>query len=371
MDKKILLYILLGVVAFLSDFTYEGARSISGYYLGYLGAPLIIAAAASIGELVSYIARFISGFMTYRIRKVSTYWLFLYIGYALNLLSVPLMGIVDEWTFLYMLIIIERFGKGLRGPVKDVLVGETGSELGYGYAYSIHEFLDQVGGVLGPLYISISVSIIGIRNTFITLIIPAISALAVLGSMYIIESRPITIAGPLESGRAGIRNLASFLSASMLTSMIAIHWIHGSYRFQDLSPSFIGLIYMVIMFIDGLGALILGSLYRYSRYVLLLTPISFAASSIAITWLDDLYLYAVFYGVALGGLESIFKAYIAENISVEYRGLLFSLFYIVVGAGLTIGNIMYAVASGPSTVLYTFLVMAVANITIIRSIHRK
>src|SRR5581483_1333915 len=80
--------ILLGIVSLLADVTYEGARSILGPYLAILGASgAIVGLVSGGGELVCYGLRLWSGRLADRTRRYGTLTL---IGYAVNLLAVPL-----------------------------------------------------------------------------------------------------------------------------------------------------------------------------------------------------------------------------------------------------------------------------------------
>ena len=54
--------LLIGTVSLFADFTYEGARSIAGPYLAYLGAgALVVSVIAGFGELSRYGLRLLSG----------------------------------------------------------------------------------------------------------------------------------------------------------------------------------------------------------------------------------------------------------------------------------------------------------------------
>ena len=64
--------ILLGFVSLLADITYEGARSITGPFLGILGASgAVVGTVAGFGEFVGYSVRLFSGFLT---DKTKAYW---------------------------------------------------------------------------------------------------------------------------------------------------------------------------------------------------------------------------------------------------------------------------------------------------------
>lgn len=54
--------VLVGIVSLFADMTYEGARGITGPYLGALGASAtIVGIVSGLGELVGYAARLLSG----------------------------------------------------------------------------------------------------------------------------------------------------------------------------------------------------------------------------------------------------------------------------------------------------------------------
>jgi hypothetical protein len=86
--------ILLGVVSLFADATYEGARSIAGPYLAVLGASAaIVGIVLGLGELVGYGLRSLFGYISDRTGK---YWTMTILGYALNLLAVPLLALAGR-----------------------------------------------------------------------------------------------------------------------------------------------------------------------------------------------------------------------------------------------------------------------------------
>ncbi|HEY5260429.1 MAG TPA: MFS transporter, partial [Rhabdochlamydiaceae bacterium] len=73
----------MGIVSLLADVTYEGARSINGPFLAILGASgTAVGVIVGLGELIGYGIRAVSGYAADRIRA---YWLFTFVGYAINL----------------------------------------------------------------------------------------------------------------------------------------------------------------------------------------------------------------------------------------------------------------------------------------------
>ena len=47
--------------------------------------------------------------------------------------------------------IAERTGRAIRRPSVHAMLAHAGSRLGTGFAFGLHEFLDQTGATIGPL----------------------------------------------------------------------------------------------------------------------------------------------------------------------------------------------------------------------------
>ncbi len=120
--------VLLGFVSLCADATYEGARSLTGAYLGVLGASgTTVGWVAGLGELVSYSLRLFIGFLRDRTRR---YWGITTFGYVFNTVVVPLMAFAGRWEVLAGLIIAERTGKAIRTPPRDVLLSHAAMRAG-------------------------------------------------------------------------------------------------------------------------------------------------------------------------------------------------------------------------------------------------
>src|SRR5271155_543350 len=82
--------VLMGIVSMFADMTYEGARSITGPYLGTLGASAaVVGFVAGFGEFLGYGLRLFSGYLSDRTGR---YWPIAIIGYVINLAAVPLLA---------------------------------------------------------------------------------------------------------------------------------------------------------------------------------------------------------------------------------------------------------------------------------------
>jgi len=170
--------ILLGIVSLFGDITYEGARSVSGPYLAVLGANAgIVGLVAGLGEFIGYGLRLLSGYLADRTRG---YWLFTIVGYGM-LLCIPLIAFAGYWQLAAIFLILERMGKAIRTPSRDAILSHATKEVGRGWGFGIHEALDQVGAIIGPLMFSVVFFFRGdYRQGFTILWIPVVLTLAVL-----------------------------------------------------------------------------------------------------------------------------------------------------------------------------------------------
>ena len=94
--------------------------------------------------------RMVSGIFSDRTRQ---YWLITFIGYLLTLVAIPLLAFAHRWEWAAALLVLERIGKGLRSPPRDALLSFATRETGRGWGFAIHEAMDQIGAVTGPLLV--------------------------------------------------------------------------------------------------------------------------------------------------------------------------------------------------------------------------
>jgi hypothetical protein len=141
--------LLIGIVSIFADMTYEGSRSITGPYLAVLGATgTIVGFVGGFGELLGYGLRIVSGRLSDRTGR---YWPITFLGYVIQMASVPALALAGRWEVAAVLIIVERIGKAMRNPPRDVILSHAGSQIGQGWAFGVHEALDQLGALIGPL----------------------------------------------------------------------------------------------------------------------------------------------------------------------------------------------------------------------------
>lgn len=101
----------------------------------------------------------------------------------MNLLAVPFLALAGRWETAAFLVVAERVGKAVRTPPRDVMLSYAAHQTGRGFGFGLHEALDQVGAVVGPLVVASALaSGGGYRTGFGVLLIPALVALAILAA---------------------------------------------------------------------------------------------------------------------------------------------------------------------------------------------
>ena len=182
--------LLVGVMSFFADFTYEGSRSIIGQYLGILGAgALAIAVVTGFGEFLGYALRLFSGRGADRTGR---YWPITISGYVLQMSVVPLLALAGSWQLAAILIILERVGRAIRNPPRDAMLSHAANEIGYGWGFGLHEALDQFGALFGPLAVALVLSLSqhDYKLTFAALALPALVMWALLAAARLRYPRP-------------------------------------------------------------------------------------------------------------------------------------------------------------------------------------
>lgn len=325
--------ILLGVVSLFSDVTYESARSLNGPYLAMLGASATaVGIISGLGELIGYGLRLASGFLVDRTRR---YWLITIAGYSVNLLVVPFMALAGRWEFAASLIILERLGKSIRTPARDVMLSHAGSSIGAGWAFGLHEAMDQIGATAGPLIVSAVLYFKSdYRLAYAFLAIPAVLALSSLLIARVSFPEPSGLSAPSRKiEAAGLKKgFWLYMAAVALIAagyadfpLIAFHFRQAAVADEQLIPLF----YAAAMLSDAAAALLLGKLFdRFGLFTVMvgvIFSIAFPPLVFLGGWKAGL-LGMVFWGIGMAMQESVLRAAISTMIPLEKRGSAFGIF---------------------------------------------
>ncbi len=350
--RALIFVVLIGVVSLFADMTYEGSRSIWGPFLGTLGATgAIVGLVAGGGELLGYLLRLFTGVLA---DKTQRYWTITIVGYAINLLAVPALALAGNWPVAAGLVILERSGKALRTPARDAMLSYAAKDMGgAGWAFGLHEALDSIGAVLGPLIAALVLYLHGgYRHAFAWLLLPALAALATLAIARAkypqpqeLDARP---APELDDARA-LRDLKIFLAATALIAagfsdfaLIAFHFARDQVVANDVVPA----LYAFASLAGGLTALVLGRLFDRQGLAVL----------VWVTLIPALYAPLVFlggpwaalagmalWGIGLGAHDSLFRAAVAQRIPRERRATAMGVFNAIYGTAWFAGSVLLGV----------------------------
>ncbi|MCE4607236.1 MAG: MFS transporter [Desulfurococcales archaeon] len=374
--------ILLGLVSLFADMTYEGGRSVLGPYMDYFKASGAIVGALSIGELLMHLSKGLGGYLGDRAKTEKSRWAILFAGYGLNLLSVPLLAFAGSWMCVFILVIAERVGKGLKTPVRDALLAEASVGYGRGRAFGIHEALDQVGAIVGPLYLGLSM-MTGhtYRMGFLSLSIPAAISLSILAYTYLWNKSSTTKFDTMESENPISTHLslsAYILLVSLLSAGI-VQWALLSFVLSrgGINVSLIAYSYAAAMGIDALTAL--GAGFIYSRIGLktlwtipllsVLASLPFISPKSASLVLISI----VSWGMVMGLEESVFRAAIGDIASKTSLAGAYGTYGLSVGLSGFAGNLFmgYLADTKPVAIpLFVILIELVAISALINASRR-
>jgi MFS family permease len=351
--------VLVGVMSFFADFVYEGSRSIIGPYLAFLGAgAFAVGFITGFGELLGYGLRLVSGRLA---DSTLQFWPITIAGYILQMCVVPLLALAGNWQVAALLIVLERVGKATRNPPRDVMLSHAAKQIGgFGWAFGLHEALDQFGALVGPLAVAgvLAVRHGGFRFAFGLLAIPAAIMLAILLVARHLYPRPEEMeTDPPDVRTEGLpRAFWIYLSGAALVAvgfadfpLIAFHFAKTSTVSTDIIPIF----YATAMGVSGLGSLLFGKLYDRVG-IGILVPLTVVSALFApLVFLGGFWPGLV--GVALWGLgmgvhESIIPAAVAPMVPLHRRASAYGLFTAAYGVfwflgSVTIGTLL-AVSTG-------------------------
>jgi MFS family permease len=374
--------LMVGIMSFFADFTYEGSRSIIGPYLGMLGAgAFAISVIGGLGEFLGYNIRLFSGRGADRTGR---YWPITIGGYILQMSVVPLLALAGNWQVAALLIILERIGKGIRNPPRDAMLSHAASEMGYGWAFGVHEALDQFGALFGPLAIALVLTLTrhDYRIAFASLAIPAVIMLSLLGVARLLYPRPQELAGgpPTAATTSRLpRVFWLYLAGAALAGagfadfpLIAYHFQHAG----TVSPALTPVFYAIAMAVSGTGSLALGKVFDRAGIGVLIPLTIVAAVYAPLVFLGGF--WPVLVGVSLWGLgmgvqESLIPAAVAPMVSPDRRAFAYGLFTGMYGTAWVLGSIVIGVLIDVSlTGLVVFCVASeLAAIPLILIVRRR
>jgi MFS family permease len=342
--------LLIGVMSFFADFTYEGARSVYGPFLAGLAASAtVVSVVTGFGELVGYGFRLISGRWADR---SGNFWPIAIFGYFVQLLAVPALALAHNWPTAAALIILERFGRATRNPPRDAMLSHAGSEIGFGWAFGVHEALDQFGALFGPLLVAAVLAWKGsYRFAFAALLVPMAICLSLVLIARYVYPRPHDL--EVRTGNVETKGLPgvfwTYLAGAALVAagfadfpLISYHFNQASTMPKEIVP----VAYAIAMGVSGTGSLLFGRWFDRSGVVILIPLTLVAAAFAPLVFLGGFWpalIGASVWGLGMGVHESIIPAVVAPMVSPNRRASAYGLFTAGYGIFWFIGSVIMGI----------------------------
>lgn len=338
---RILVY--FGLVSLFADVTYEGARSITGPFLKTLGASaFLVGFVSGFGEFLGYGLRIFSGYIS---DKAKIWWHLTIIGYGLNVIAIPLLGLTKSVEIAIFLILMERFGKAIRTPSRDTLLSFVTKKIGAGKGFGLHEAMDQIGALAGPILVSFIFFLNGsFKESFLILGIPVIFCMLFL----FLAKRSTKLEDYIDKSNLEEEKLSisfwHYLLFVLISTFGFIHFQMISYHFAKtnlFSLKYIPILYSIAMGFDAISSLLSGFFFdKKGMSTLIFVPV-LTIPLILLLFSSNKY-FAIFgillWGLVLGMQESIMRAGISKLAPIKKRGFSYGIFNSLYGLSFFLGS---------------------------------
>ncbi|MBC7091200.1 MAG: MFS transporter [Nitrososphaeria archaeon] len=378
---------LIGLVSMMGDIVYEGGRGVIPSYLQLLGASaFIVGLVSGLGDFIGYALRLVSGYLS---DKSRAYWQFMFIGYGL-IIAIPMLSIASFWPIAALFVIMERLGKAVRAPARDTIVSIISKGVGVGKAFGLHELMDQIGAVMGPLIVS-TILYFTLNNytiTFATLFIPYTILLVTLSYVYLKVRSKVLENMSYETSSGGKSFSKDFYIYSLAVFTNVLGLIPASLILYKasiiLSPSkmdwLVPLLFMLIQLVDAPTALVAGIVFDRIGTIILTIPFFLSIFASFFTFyahnLMFLIVSCIFYGIVLGMQESVYRAAVSYYVPRDVRGTAYGIFNTVYGVGLLFSGTLFGLlldfkAELLYIIFYTTIMQILALLCLLKSIRKR
>jgi len=364
--------VAFGIVSLFADMAYEGMRGMNGPFLGTLGASgALVGVIAGGGELAGYVIRLLSGRVA---QRTGAYWPLAVGGYALTMVSVPLMAFAFDWRVAATFIVLERAGKAIRNPATNTMQARAGDHIGQGWAFGLQEALDQTGAIIGPL---ITAFVLARHQdyhaAYAWLAVPALLTMITVAALAIRYRFAGQIAPPAAGSVAPDLTRAFWLytiSAAMLGfgfadfSLMAFHFA----RTGVLSAAFVPVFYAAAMGASAAGALLFGLLFDRRGMIVLIPSVLLGTISAPLVFLGHAataLIGTILWGLALGTQNALTSASIAKLVPENMRARAYGLFSAIFGISWFAGSALLGVLYDRSLVLLVAVAVAAQLLALI------
>ncbi|MEM2887941.1 MAG: MFS transporter [Candidatus Bathyarchaeia archaeon] len=377
----------LGFVSFFTDISSEMVFSLLPIFVvGLPGSGTeVLGIIEGAGESLSNGMRAVSGFFSDKLRKRK---LLVFIGYAVSNVVKPFFAFSRTSFEVLAIRVAERIGKGIRTSPRDALLSESISEQRRGTAFGLHRTLDQSGAIVGPLFASFAMYVLGlnIRDIFWISFIPGSVALLIL--LVLVKeqvgkqkSEFKIFAGIHEVFRGGFPFLLFVVGVFSLGafnySFVLVNASNAGvdYRLVPLFYTLINVTHTVVAIPSGFLSDRIGK-----EKVLILGYGGFLLTAVLLYFRSADYFFAILialvFGVYDGINNTVPRALVPQFSASELRGTAYGLYYLVVGLCQLIANVavgaLWQVFGPKVSAIYSIILSTLAiSSVIVFLLHKR
>jgi MFS family permease len=349
---------LLGWVSLATDAASESVYPLLPFFL----TTVLRASALSLGviegaaEAVNSLLKILSGRQADKSRAKRPLVL---LGYSVSSAAKPFIAIVTSPLQVFVVRILDRLGKGVRGAPRDAMLASWATSDNRGRVYGVHQAMDNLGAVIGPALATLFLLFYPgrYRTLFALTIIPGvISVLLILLVPERDDARPKMDAA---KGRDGadtgdraepipdrftrfmvILTIFSLGNSTDAFLLLRLTDAAGSATFVPLMWAGIHVVKSAVSFVSG------GWSDRIGRRAVIATgwvvyAVVYAGFAMS-TSLTALVAWFIVYGFYFGFAEGTEKALVADLAPASRRGTAFGIYNAVVGFGALTASIVFA-----------------------------
>ena len=332
----------LGFVSFLTDLSSEMIFSVFAVFFTTItgASSALLGLVEGLADFSASSLNYFSGWLSDRTgqRKI-----FVIAGYGFCTLAKIILLVTSSIIGLSIFRVIERLGKGFRGPPRDAWLSNIADPATRGLSFGIHKALDKAGAVIGPLIAygllsNLGESAASYKTLFWVAFIPAVLSVVMLMLIKDKPSKPHSRENISQNWQSISPNFKQFLIPAGIFALayyslgfllIKAHQVGFSIKDTVLLYAlFNGICVVVAPIVGWLGD-------KIGRcYIIMLGYILYGAINISLifahTYWHIIILFAI-YGVFYAIDESQIKAFIAD-LEPERRATAIGIYNFVTGA---------------------------------------
>jgi len=353
--------LVLGVVSFFTDVSSEMIFPLLPLFLTtYLGASTAIL--GLIEGIADSLSSLFDIFFGYWSDKSGNRKRFVFLGYGFSSLSKIGIALANSWPLMLVFRGLDRVGKSIRTSPRDALIAASTEKSARGKAFGLHRAMDSLGAVAGPIIAYLILSLLGeskgaYQTVFAAAVIPALIAVAVI-LLFVREPRAAAKPDERKTPKPPFwkalsllgNNYTKFVLISCLFSLSYFSFALLIVRAGELKIDAQGVLlaYIIYNVVYTITSIPIGQLSdRIGRKPVIagafalyaLVCVGFALATPGSFWPIAL-LFAI-YGIFVAADESVNKAYVADLVGEERRGLALGAYNTAVGISYLPANILF------------------------------